>query len=470
MVSPLARIRLFASCIALAGLVCAHSVEAAAYNLGDTLESDLVATERMTVIDPDATRALQEREEQNVHVLCRFYPNTADDAEAALHKGFSTARLAFRAGREKNFNRRTLDDTTINSENFRKFVSGFQNRNASFPMTAELAASWARGQSDGGIEEDLAARLREAMQRPIRPYGLPDGLKLTYTVRLVSLPDRDTPATLELADSEGRNVARTNLITLPWAKTRFQETFHANEQAWGRFAAGFIRENCFPDAQLTRQARTARTEQLKVADTYEAGQVIARKGDTVDSKILAAIRQQLELAAANEQKQQLAAVQMQVAVTQERGRLWLYTICGFALGSVLVVIFLQRRRHASMLPVRGSLVDAQVSHPNDWRAWMGPHLAQLLSGNVFQRLMSQRQQMIATQERAAAEMDELESQLERVRAPLEDRLRAYEKRIAELERELSVRGEENEALLRAKIGMVKKQLEAVRQKNRVELN
>ena len=104
----------------------------------------------------------------------------------------------------------------------------------------------------------------------------------------------------------------------------------------------------------------------------------------------------------------------------------------------------------------------------DMRAHVAPHLARLMMNKLFRRLISQRSQMIATQEMAATEMAELEAQLEKVRAPLEERLRAYEKRIAELERQLAARGEENRELLKAKIFLVRKEIE--RAKNRLELN
>ena len=93
-----------------------------------------------------------------------------------------------------------------------------------------------------------------------------------------------------------------------------------------------------------------------------------------------------------------------------------------------------------------------------------------MMNKLFRRLMSQRSQMIANQEMAATEMAELEAQLEKVRAPLEERLRTYEQRISELEKELAARGEENRELLKAKIFLVRKQLEIERGKNRLELN
>ena len=104
------------------------------------------------------------------------------------------------------------------------------------------------------------------------------------------------------------------------------------------------------------------------------------------------------------------------------------------------------------------------------RAGLIAHLSQWFSRVLTQRLISQRRLLMDTHDNAAAEMAALEARLEKVQAPLQVRLAAYEHRIAELEKELAVRGEENRELLKAKIEMMRKQLEAERGKNRVAFN
>lgn len=103
------------------------------------------------------------------------------------------------------------------------------------------------------------------------------------------------------------------------------------------------------------------------------------------------------------------------------------------------------------------------------------HLSRCLSQAFTRRLILDRQLLLEAQNKAAAEMAELEARLEKVHAPLQDRLVAYERRIAELEKELAARGEENRELLKAQIEFMRKQLESQREKgrgsaNRLELN
>ena len=95
-------------------------------------------------------------------------------------------------------------------------------------------------------------------------------------------------------------------------------------------------------------------------------------------------------------------------------------------------------------------------------------LTEFAKQRLVQGLYSQRKELADTQQNAAAEMAELEERLERIHAPLQDRLRAYETRIAELEKELTRKGEENSELIKAKIQVTQNQMAVV--KSRVDLN
>jgi membrane-associated HD superfamily phosphohydrolase len=65
----------------------------------------------------------------------------------------------------------------------------------------------------------------------------------------------------------------------------------AEELALARFAAIWLRPNCYIDVEQTRQDRARHTDALYAADNFEAGQIIARVGQVVDGKILAALKQ-----------------------------------------------------------------------------------------------------------------------------------------------------------------------------------
>jgi hypothetical protein len=104
------------------------------------------------------------------------------------------------------------------------------------------------------------------------------------------------------------------------------------------------------------------------------------------------------------------------------------------------------------------------------RSELAPHLAQALREALVQELAVQRKELLQAQQIAAAELAQLAQHLDELKAPMQDRLRSYETRIQELEKELAARSEENRELLKLKIEMVRHQLEVERTRNRMSFN
>jgi len=77
-------------------------------------------------------------------------------------------------------------------------------------------------------------------------------------------------------------------------------------------------------------------------------------------------------------------------------------------------------------------------------------------------LVSHRSTLLAEQTRAESEVSDLAMRLEQLKTPIEERLRAYEKRITELESELAAKGAQNAELIKAKIESTRKKLAAER--------
>jgi hypothetical protein len=89
---------------------------------------------------------------------------------------------------------------------------------------------------------------------------------------------------------------------------------------------------------------------------------------------------------------------------------------------------------------------------------------------VVRGLIKQSTQLMDTQRAAELEVFELERRLRSINAPLEERLRAYESRIAELEKELAAKTHENRELLRVQIDLTRKKLETERSKEPLAWN
>lgn len=102
---------------------------------------------------------------------------------------------------------------------------------------------------------------------------------------------------------------------------------------------------------------------------------------------------------------------------------------------------------------------------------LAPHLVNALKDAVVNELATQRRELLAAQQLAAAELTELARRLEAVQTPLLERLRTYEQRVQELEKELGEQSRENRELLKLKIDMLRQQIETERSgTNRVNFN
>ena len=104
------------------------------------------------------------------------------------------------------------------------------------------------------------------------------------------------------------------------------------------------------------------------------------------------------------------------------------------------------------------------------RSGMLPQMARWMMNELVQRLLSQRSELTRSQEKAEKEVADLAQRLEQLHAPLEERLRAYEKRIAELEAELAAKGQQNADLIKAKIETTRKKLEVERSHDPLDWN
>ena len=107
---------------------------------------------------------------------------------------------------------------------------------------------------------------------------------------------------------------------------------------------------------------------------------------------------------------------------------------------------------------------------NSVQSSLEPHLVDALKHAVVQELAAQRRELLAAQQTAATELTELAHRLEAVQTPLLERLRAYEQRISELEKDLADQSKENRELLKLKIDLLREQIETERSQSRVNFN
>jgi hypothetical protein len=504
MVKPTLRVCL-ACVLTLLPLFPLHARDLAAYRLGDTAEEDLATPMALDVINPDATAARLTAEALKTPAIFRSYPDLATNAVATeFQMVFAATHSNFLAALKGNFLPPPLDDQTIDSPEFSKFVATFDARSKFFPVGMTLADAWARGDAGQDVQNQLLGSLLKMMHRPICPDVLPTGFTLGDTLRLAPVAGPDEPVTLEAAERDGKLITGSSLTTLTRLRMLLRRDFPDNEQALARALGAFLAPNCVPDSTLTQQARDRDASQLVVVNHYHAGEIIVRRGQVIDAKAKAALDQWHDKIASGLFDQQVAAerdlarraqqqaqeehdraqaeherwlklqdqtlnIQGQILKVRAHNQWLIVALVGISAMSLLV--FWQQwrlRRRATLLPVRAAdlLPQNQVTVQPEF----APHLARAIKEALVQELVAQRGELIQAQRAAALEIATLVHRLDELQTPLHERLRAYEMRIQELEKELTVRNEENRELLKLKIEMIRRQIEAERATPRLGFN
>ena len=466
-------------------LFCAgglYAKDLAAYRVGNIAEENIISPVALDVIDADATAARKAVQALKTPAIFRSFPDAAITNAMAdeLQAAFAATRSNFLAALKTDFSTVPLDSGTIASARFTGFLADFNGKSKSFPVSADLAASWAAGDARLDTENHFVAALLQMTHRAIRADNLPDGFALGDTVMLVPVNSANDKVTLADAEQRGKLITQNNMTSLSRLQMLFRREFPEDEQALARSLSAFLKPNCAPDASLTQQARDRDVRQLVVVDHYDAGQLIVQRGAVIDSKIKAALDALNEKLMPDQLNRQIAAAreqvqQQQLQIQRERDLAaqagsqareirarndWLVAaLAAISLVSVAAIFFVWRQ---SRWRRRNDLLPALVGPQNIIQTELAPQLAQVIKEALVQELAAQRHELLSAQQCAAAEIADLVRRLDRLQAPMHERLRIYETQIQQLEKELAVRTEENRELLQMKIEMIRHQLASER--------
>jgi hypothetical protein len=245
-----------------------------------------------------------------------------------------------------------------------------------------------------------------------------------------------------------------------------------------------VRPNAQADSALTEIVRAKRLEGVTVNDTYEAAQVVVKKGQTIDRKALGALAVLREKSMIGTLQTKLEQEQT-VAGQSRQQTTWMAGGLGAVCAGLVLVLWLRRSRPGTSIVPAGmkpALPEAGDGDPWRDRALVAEAKADrahaaIRSGvlgwmreRIFQRLSSDRAELLSTQQKAEIEVRELEQRLEQLQTPLQERIQAYERRIVELEKELAAKGEENRELIGARIAAARQQLNLERERREFGTN
>ena len=453
-----------------------------------------------------------------VSVIYRFSTNAANEAETAFRSSFGDARERFLDQLEAVLGTRMLAEELTGQGRFRQVVGAFQEQEKLFPLSFEMARLWAGGQSGDLVREEWGTILRSALGRLIRSDSLsPEAAVGASLARLIParFPKRmiDPPS---LDRETLKIVPVTEIVSLSRARSEFIQQFPPQDLATARFLAGFLSENCVLDSFLSTHLGESTTKGGGAVKLQPPGGPIAMGEATVIAKTKPAPNEPPVRLPPRPAKLGLpepaspsAGPDVQSPVALNR---WTLTVAGVLIGILLAGWFRLRGRFETVTPAPMARREgsgnpgtiARARRPNAvsvaqriplpsgellgkrWepgfggieegagrrlmRAELIAAWSRSLMSRIVERLLAERVEWFTVQERAERELAELEQRLARARAPLEERLQAYERRIAELENQLAKKGEENRELLQATISTARRRLESGRSRDRLPWN
>ena len=455
-----------------------------AYEVGDIAREDICTPVQLLVIDSKRTEELRKSETPRLPAYFRFNTNIVGDLQARLLAAFASMRELFQTELRAEYAKKTITQAETRERRFQDFRSSFESRHKSFPLTLELAQQWAQGRAGSAALLSWDGKLRQTMRLYIRPNNLPSEAAYSPQIRVLTNGLLPEPIDFALAEEHSVLTARKNLLTIGHARENLARRFPANQQNVAAFVGEFITDNCAYDRKLTELSRAPRVAALWEGDRYTAGQVIVRAGEPITERVKAALD---ELAVAAPAV--IASPVVPPTIVAPAGKPS-YLFYGSGILLLLCVIcvavcwrlLFAARKTGALVPFPTSNPRAGLGAPeSEWldralsaeqrarelaagaRSALVPKFLQWLKSQGVQNLIAQREELLTTQKLAELELARLEQMLVEMHAPIEERIKAYEQRIADLEQALKAKGEESHELIETMIRLTRQKLEAERQ-------
>jgi len=434
------------------------------------------------------------------------------EAEVNLREAFNRLRTEFTEQLFVASKHHTLTLDQTRHPGFQRFIEWFQAQHNEFPFTSELAESWATGATNDELKEELTANLRTVMESYLTASA-PDPL---IQIRLVPVAGTNDFANVDIDSLASFSFAGSNIVSISEGKHRLLKIFGGAKVRLADYTAQFLKENCYPLASVADPVQPAD----RAASTYLAASTNLIANDPnpahgweqdlrpVALELLAIFRSGVAFMQDLWEREPTALAALTAVLLFALGG-WLlwrpsklaHATPGIPRESAYTVVFNAARNETVFLPVKagpkpqlmgneratwGALVEVDSTIPAvsaapldlEWearvlatekraeqllvevRAGLAPHLAREMMNELVRKLVSDREGLLRAHWRASSEVAELEQRFARVHATLIERLREYQARNLELEKELAATTEQNCKLLKSRIEDLQKKIES----------
>lgn len=423
----------------------------------------------MEVIDVEATIAIATKAGERLPLVLTQDPAVGVEVGAAFDAAFAQTRTAFMDRLQATFGVVSLDAVAVGEPAFREFRAEFQKNNPLFPVSPALAQTWARGFDGEPIRERVGGLLR-AMQRD----------QLIGEIRPASSIFVVAPGTGSGARAWGevapraRAVEPTAVLTIASAGELLRRMNDPLDRAAGGYLSGLLRGNVTEDIHLTGLLLRDRLGGALVQRSIARGARLSVAGEPVDAWAALALAQlarlgiqPLDAPLAPEASADAATAGGQPEPGGAAAGWWIAGVSVVVIGAAGVGFAVWRSRWSGSGAIELSTRGATGGAAGEA---MIPHLARELKDRLVRALFTQRSVLLANEQAASRRVQEMEERLARLQPAIAEKIRSYEQRIENLEKEISERDAETRDLLRAKLVLARKELDAEISRNRLDWN
>lgn len=457
-------------------LAAASAALVPAIGLGaaESADSALFAPIDMEVVDVDATVTVATNAGERLPIVVAHDPAVALEVAGGFDSTFAQTRVVFLERMLATFGVAVLDASVVGEQLFRDFRADFQEGNTLFPVSPALAQSWARG-FDGEPVRERIARLLQAFERE----QLIGEIRPASSVFVVTRgADAGARAWGEVAP-RARSVEPTAVLTPQAAGELLRRMNDPLDRAAGGYLSGLLRVNVVEDRYLTGLLLRERLGSSVASRMIARGAKLSEAGQPVDAWAALALAQLAHLgiqpldaapileASPTSPADRAESTHAEPTESSSSAGWWIaggIVLLVLGAGSVGVWVLMRRHRPLALQVTPGG------PSPTTGGEAMIPHLARELRDRLVRALFTQRTVLLANEQAASRRVQEMEERLARLQPAIAERIRSYEQRIDALEKEIAERDAETRDLLRAKLVLARKELDAEISRNRLDWN
>jgi hypothetical protein len=429
------------------------------YQAGELADRTVTTPTRLIVQDPAATEAARQREGRRLPPLYRFDARVADQAADRFLKDYQHRHGLFMQGLSREWPL-PLGAEEIESARFADYQTAFRLAHPDFPLTEELAHAWATEATAHPLRDATVAILRAALRQYVVEDELPAAAAGHAEVLVTAPVAAGGLSSGAEVESHASRLQRRVMVPLAKARTRLGSDLARHGGQWSDYAARFAAPNITFDEALTLAARADYAREVVVNVEFQPGDSLSATAQPVTAGQAAALN---------------ALRQHYLALAQARGREeWWPAALGLLL-LVTGILILRLSRPRFHPAARGNLIVSTPALPQPTEAEaLRQSLMQQLAGwlkqHFVQRLVQQRNDALAAEAHATSQVDLINQRLTRLQPEIRERVAEYERRIAQLERELTGANEVSTELIKTKISLARKELEIEKAKSNLVWN